>query len=536
MIDFFLEERLIVGERTHPLNGGIAMTQCVFIGNENWAIPARDFLQGISAKAIPCVDAPKTIAACIKLKDLRVIAVHYNEKEVGVRVEFIRALRDVLGSKVSIHMLCETSRKDAMRELFIDIADEVSTHFPFSPSQAAKEIKERWFMNGYAIVPARKGNTEIITPIQEACTPKRQEVTPSATPRQSLQATDTRISVPPATVHKSGIPSLDAILGEIRRNPSFSRELVVLSGVGLHGERLYLDPRRIKPLPTNPRRKDSPFFSRESIAELGRSIRDLGQLEVASVCPIVGDPDYDFQLIDGERRQLACLSEGLMLEVLVREDISENDPCKLYVLSVVKNIGKAPQTTLEYVHIVTTLRGPPYNFTVKETSAVLGFSVSWVMSKEKLGKLHPDVLALLGDPLEGHDSPRAKFERGEGRKITSHMGLLLADLPHEQQLAAVRHIIEKRQTPTQARVYILDQRRLLLSEGKGVARRSSTPGRQVQSLRGTCERVLDQTMQFHNMPDVQFSALFDNRDPAGVARVLCALADSLTRLAQKMNP
>ncbi len=63
---------------------------------------------------------------------------------------------------------------------------------------------------------------------------------------------------------------------------------------------------RIRPFANQPRE----YFNESALKDLARSIKAVGQQVEIRVRPLAGDPKHDYELIDGQRRWLACQMIG----------------------------------------------------------------------------------------------------------------------------------------------------------------------------------------------------------------------------------
>ena len=98
------------------------------------------------------------------------------------------------------------------------------------------------------------------------------------------------------------------------------------------------NPRRVRPLPDQPRKRFT------GIKELAASITEGGQA-VPGIVTLVGDsPDFDCQLVDGERRLRACVLAGVEFRAEVRAGGSVED---IFVASFVANFGKQDHDCIE---------------------------------------------------------------------------------------------------------------------------------------------------------------------------------------------
>ncbi len=257
-------------------------------------------------------------------------------------------------------------------------------------------------------------------------------------------------------------PPFELLLKIVLRNSPMPIEPKPQSIVGKHGMIVELDPRRIRHMQKNPRWATNPGFKPEKLRELGESMQIIGQMHAIQVCPIVGDPDFDAQCIDGERRLRGGEIVKIMLKAGVREDVTPDMLDALWLLSVASNSGSEPPTTLELVHIVSRLRGEQYRMTFEQVAKTIGRKIGVVQRLAILARLHPEVQMLLDDsPPEpmSDEEPNDRVMRDRSRKLTSQLALLLADLPQEVQLKKAETIVLNRMTYTEARRFVLNERR-----------------------------------------------------------------------------
>lgn len=249
---------------------------------------------------------------------------------------------------------------------------------------------------------------------------------------------------------------------KFEKNPPLSPTPQIIDIRGKHGTVMFLDPRRIIPLRDNPRRETNPGFTPESISDLARSIAATGQIESAKVC-LTNKLDYDAQLIDGERRYRACLHEGLMIRVEIREDIK--DDADLYLFSVASNFGKEGHTCLEIADAIRIFK-EERRMNVQAIADIFGKSTPWVYQYLSILKLAPEVQELLVSELaemEESISPsveKSVRKRGRRRDALLSFSLVssLCDLSHEIQKTLAFNIVRKGMSLTEARRYIFKHR------------------------------------------------------------------------------
>ena len=249
---------------------------------------------------------------------------------------------------------------------------------------------------------------------------------------------------------------------KFEKNPPLSPTPQIIDIRGKHGTVMFLDPRRVCPLPDNPRRKTNPGFTPESISDLARSISATGQIESAKVS-LTDKLNYDAQLIDGERRHRACLHDGLMLRVEIREDIK--DDADLYLFSVASNFGKEGHTCLEIADAIRIFK-EERGMNVQAIADIFGKSTPWVYQYLSILKLDPEVQELLVSELveteEGNALPgeTGAHKRGRRRDALLSFSLVanLCDLSHEIQKTLAFDIVRKGMSLTEARRHIFRHR------------------------------------------------------------------------------
>ena len=131
------------------------------------------------------------------------------------------------------------------------------------------------------------------------------------------------------TVTKPVVPAADLALSG-RSIPAIERETV-------HS----VDPRRCRPWKFH-NRTDA-WYTRERCADLIESLPKDGQLEPALARKLVGDPNYDYELIFGMRRRYAAEVTGSKLKVR----LTDVDDAKAAVLMHVENADRQDITPME---------------------------------------------------------------------------------------------------------------------------------------------------------------------------------------------
>lgn len=153
--------------------------------------------------------------------------------------------------------------------------------------------------------------------------------------------------------------------------------------------------KRIRKFMGQPRR----YFDPEKMKELARSIRSKGQKVPIEVKPIVGDPEADYELVDGERRWLACgMAEVPTMLAWVKEI---KDAEEQFVDSVVSNFGREGHTPLETAHAIVRIManksyaGLTRTAQIEQAADLFARSSAWIYQHLNLLNLHPEVQQML---------------------------------------------------------------------------------------------------------------------------------------------
>jgi len=546
------------------------MAKCIVIGSALHAGATARLLDtsDVPTRAIEVKDHTKALAACKSEHELEVVAVFCTDFPSGC-LNLLCKLRESLGPRVRIHALKDGNggtepTDDSLAAIRVD---DVFSLASVRPVDAASSIKRKWFprVNTTTSTGATVTRTEASpsTPVVPGKKTSPFDVLSlTARPEAQLRPSGTLVHPKLASAEKKkpvkkkseqsdpapqevetvsqalGPPPFEKMLRIIKRNSVLPIEPQTISIVGKHGMIVELDPRRIKPMPDNPRWTTNPGFTPESLRRLGAGMKLIGQMEAVQVCPIVGDPDFDAQLIDGERRLRSCLLASIMIKAGVREDVMPNMLGELWLLSVARNTGKVGQTTRELVHMVSRLRGGEYRFTLEETATVIGIGIGTVVRLSILGKLHPQVQAMLDDGPEEDDGALDSGKKSRNRrtkKLTTQLALLLADFPLEEQLAKAEAISSLKYK--QARRYILNERR---EAGFRVAGgRGGHQSRWFEALSTLTEENVNAFGVYMDMRQTEITAMMANsnfEERKKVAEDLKTLAGQLIELARRVEP
>ena len=286
----------------------------------------------------------------------------------------------------------------------------------------------------------------------------------------------------------------------------------------LIGRLVRLDPARVKPFADQPRKRF------RGIAQLANSIREIGQ-----VTPIIvtasADPDYDAELVDGERRLRACLI-GKMKVKAIFEPAGAVDR---FARSVAGNFCRQGHDAVEIMEAVLAMKAG--GKTALEIAAIVGKTQSWVAQYSMLAKLAPEVLERLKAPPEG----TAKKQLRKCGKMTLALALAIVPLPHKLQIKASRTILAKRMSLVEARTYVA---RLACARGVRLGKRQS-PYMQFCAVFSAVEHCGHIVERYLRMPGIEITALVRNagfEEKKRLSALLESLCESLLLLGDALAP
>lgn len=189
---------------------------------------------------------------------------------------------------------------------------------------------------------------------------------------------------------------------------------------------LSVDPRRCRPWKFHNRTEA--WYTRERCQDLIDSIVKDGQLEPALARKVVGDPNYDFELIFGMRRRFACEATGQKLRLRV----VEADDARAAVLMHIENADRQDITPMERA-ISFLVQAEAKVFPTQEAMAeALNVSKGQVAKMIKAAGLlkHPGLAALFPDrsvvPVEQAYKLAALMERPGAKEVVLKAAQTLA--------------------------------------------------------------------------------------------------------------
>lgn len=256
------------------------------------------------------------------------------------------------------------------------------------------------------------------------------------------------------------------------------------------GKILIIPRKRIRPFKDQPRW----YFDEQALHELAVSIQTIGQQTPVIVREIKDDPLHDFELIDGQRRWLACEIAGiptLRAEIRTVQGVEEQ-----FELSAVANFCRQGHTELEEAHAIKRMQ--EHGRSIAEVSNLLGRSQTWVYQRLSLLKLSEPVTQLM-DPSRPHRS-----------RLKAFVALQLSSLPFPLQEELATEVTERQMKTAHAISFI---RRKAETEGirSGVAIHPRTPREDFRILRNFLKRVIEQGEIIQNWSNEKVSGVFEHR-------------------------
>ncbi len=313
------------------------------------------------------------------------------------------------------------------------------------------------------------------------------------------------------------------------------------------------NPFRVRPLPEQIREQ---FVG---IYELAASIKALTQILPIVVTEIEGNPDYDAQLVDGERRLEACkhLKRGVVAFLWDGKTNVED----LYALSVAANCNRQGHNVVEFLHAIQ--RFMKHGKTQEQIAQIFGKSQGWVSQHYLLRNLHPTVLSwLIPVPIgesngdgNGDVSGKKKTKPSGGLRLPSgaldltnmksigsdkmkaplsfQLAMNLAQRPMELQVAAGREIISKKMSLAEAKRYLAQAER-----GVQTNHRHRPPSERRSTFMSVASRVEHMVGTYSDMPYAEIKGLLSsmtNSDLARTANALDRVSEYSASLAQQIR-
>jgi ParB family chromosome partitioning protein len=275
---------------------------------------------------------------------------------------------------------------------------------------------------------------------------------------------------------------------------------------------------RIRRFAAQPRK----HFDPAKLRELASSIKAEGQKVPIKVKPVEGDPAADFELVDGERRWLACDIAGVpMMIAWVAEVVDEEEQ---FVDSVVANFGREGHTPLETARAIVKimagkrLAGITRTAQIEHAAKLFARSPAWIYLHLNLLNLHPEVQAML-EP----DAP-------EGKRLGFSIATFLNNVRDQALQLEIAAEIAKRSLKTnQARALI---RRMAERAGHSADKRGLRPSDHFKVLQAFVARLGADAERVLDMPFREFGALLARRTPRERQAMLSSIDEGIAQLQQ----
>lgn len=291
------------------------------------------------------------------------------------------------------------------------------------------------------------------------------------------------------------------------------------------GSILWVKRGRIRPFADQPRE----YFDQAELNNLARSIKAVGQQVEVIIRPLAGDPAHDYELVDGQRRWIACGMVGKdRMKAIVREDVQ--DPEDQFLASVISNFCREGHSVLETAKAIRRVMKRPEIKELpkweqyRQVGEYFGRSNVWVYQHHSILNLAPEVQKMMSPEIE------------EGRRITLQTANLLATLPKEVQVEMAVAVTTQRLNFKRTQLLVRQMAREKdLVPGK---RTSFSPSNTRDRFFGAIGRISDEAEVLMDMGIHDFDRMFDGRPRKEVEGALTRMdrcVEQLEMLAQSIR-
>lgn len=252
-------------------------------------------------------------------------------------------------------------------------------------------------------------------------------------------------------------------------------------------------------------------FDKEGLERLGKSLKTKQRTPI-KVKRITGDPNHDYEIIDGERRWRAAQLVGI--EYLLGWVKSVEDEDEQYIDSFITNVCRADHTPIEKAEGLQRLHES--GMTKEKMADETGYSIAWVEQHLSLLRLVPEVQALM-DP-----------ERPKEKRLTFSIALTLVPLSPELQRDLAEEIVDKKIPLNDARFLVKSQ---AIEVGKGLNSKAN-PLQDYKILSRFVSRTQTQSRALVEMTNGKLAEMVGSRPPEEVEILSGKITDSLKNLEQ----
>lgn len=274
--------------------------------------------------------------------------------------------------------------------------------------------------------------------------------------------------------------------------------------------------KRIRRFAGQPRR----YFDPVKLEELAGSIKTEGQKTPIKVKPVTDDPKHDYELVDGERRFLACGSASIETMLAWINEVGDEED--QFVDSVVANFGREGHTPLETARAIVKimggkrLAGKNRTQQIEHAAKLFAHSPAWIYLHLNLLNLHPEVQAML-EP----DAP-------EGQRLVFAVAAFLNNIQDQAlQLQVAKHVASQKLRTSAARSYI---RQAVAKAGGGM--RNQRPSDNFRILESFIERLVIDAERVLDMPFREFGTVLSRRSVKERNDMLKRIDESVEQLQQ----
>ncbi|MBX4187554.1 MAG: ParB/RepB/Spo0J family partition protein [Candidatus Doudnabacteria bacterium] len=262
------------------------------------------------------------------------------------------------------------------------------------------------------------------------------------------------------------------------------------------------------------------YFDAREMNDLAASIEEIGQQTPVIVKAITGDPKHDYELVDGERRWIACgmVGVGMMLAWVKRVHDSEEQ----FISSVVGNFGRSGHTALEIAQAIDRIRkskrmeGLPAGEQISSIAKIFARSEPWVYQHIAILRLHPEVQAMMAPTLP------------DEQRMSHSLGVFISSLHQDLQIEIAKKVVAKKMNINQARVYA---RQAAEEAGvqAGTAKRPHLTGDYYKSLQRFIQKTQEGAQNFLSPPTL---VALQKRYPKDLALIATEIEQCAARLNQ----
>ena len=278
------------------------------------------------------------------------------------------------------------------------------------------------------------------------------------------------------------------------------------------GQEVLIPVSRIRRFADQPRK----HFNLKKLRELGESMAQEGKglpFIPIIVVPITGDPDHDYELVDGERRWRAAQMMGFpTIKAVVKSREEIPDVIVQHGKSLVANLCREGHNHLEIASALLKERAA--GKTPKELSRMVGKSGAWVYQYLRLNNLDDRLKALLSPELP------------QGQCIGFQLAVALAGLPPNRQFEMYSQVIGIKNV----RLRLLKARQLAQEMGAELGGRKKKPADELDVIERGIPRISGDVAMLGILNTRVFGSLVRHRSPTAVEELIEKIEASIKGL------